>query len=71
MSAFSVSADPAWSDKRWLWLFSPGIPLSFSLSILAFSLTGQWLYLLFAPLVIHLVIPVLDVVFGEDFSNPP
>jgi alkane 1-monooxygenase len=50
---------------------SPSIPLSFTFSILAFSLTGQWLCLLFAPFIIHAVIPILDLAFGEDFSNPP
>ncbi len=61
----------SWSDKRWLWLFSPAIPVAFSGSLLAFALSGQWGWLLFAPVFIHLVMPVLDLAFGEDFSNPP
>ena len=60
-----------WSDKRWLWLLSPAIPLVFTGSLYAFASTGQWWYLLFAPAFIHLVMPLLDLVFGADFSNPP
>jgi alkane 1-monooxygenase len=60
-----------WQDKRWLWLLSPSIPLAFTASLLAFVLTGQWWCMLLAPLVIHVFLPVLDRVFGEDFSNPP
>jgi alkane 1-monooxygenase len=71
MSAVSASTNESWSDKRWLWLLSPSIPFAFTASILVFSLTGQWLYLLFAPAIIHIAIPVLDFTFGEDFSNPP
>jgi alkane 1-monooxygenase len=67
----AVSANESWSDKRWLWLLSPSIPFAFTASIFVFSLTGQWLYLLFAPAIIHVTIPVLDLAFGEDFSNPP
>ena len=71
MSVSSVPVNEVWSDKRWLWLLSPTIPFAFTASILAFSLTGQWLYLLFAPAIIHIAIPILDLTFGEDFSNPP
>jgi alkane 1-monooxygenase len=60
-----------WSDKRWLWLFSPAIPWVFSGSLLAFAWSGQWWCLLYAPVTVHLLIPLLDLVFGEDFSNPP
>jgi alkane 1-monooxygenase len=60
-----------WHDKRWLWLFSPAIPLAFTGSLLVFVLTGQWWWMLLAPFVIHGLLPVLDRVFGEDVSNPP
>ena len=71
MSIATAPASESWNDKRWLWLLSPTIPFAFTASILAFSLTGQWLYLLFAPAIIHIAIPILDLTFGEDFSNPP
>ena len=70
MSALS-SAPEAWRDKRWLWLLSPAIPFLMSLSLVNFELTGHWWYLWFSPLFIHAIMPVLDMVFGEDFSNPP
>jgi alkane 1-monooxygenase len=60
-----------WSDKRWLWLLSPSIPVAFTGSLLAFVWSGQWWCLLFAPVFVHLFMPLLDVAFGEDFSNPP
>lgn len=60
-----------WQDKRWWWLLSPSIPLAFTASLLAFVWTGQWWCMLLAPVVIHVLLPMLDRVFGEDFSNPP
>ena len=71
MSSASVINNSEWSDKRWLWLFSPAIPLVFTCSLFAYTWTGQWLWLLFAPAVIHIGIPFMDYSFGEDFSNPP
>ena len=71
MSGVSVMNNSEWSDKRWLWLFSPAIPFVFTGSLFAFAWTGQWLCLLFAPVVIHVGIPIFDYIFGEDFSNPP
>ena len=71
MSSTSVIDNSEWSDKRWLWLFSPAIPLTFTCSLFAYAWTGQWLCLLFAPAVIHIGIPFMDYSFGEDFSNPP
>jgi alkane 1-monooxygenase len=71
MSNPSVVLQEVWQDKRWLWLFSPAIPLAFTSSLVAFVLSGQWWCMLLAPMVIHVFLPVLDRVFGEDFSNPP
>jgi alkane 1-monooxygenase len=68
-------ADPKsaenWRDKRWLWLLSPSVPVAFSGYLLAFAWSGQWWYLLFAPVFVHVIMPLQDLVFGEDFSNPP
>lgn len=69
MSVISTSANE-WKDKRWLWLLSPAIPAVFSLSLLACAITGHWVFLWFAPIFIHGIMPVLDWAFGEDFSNP-
>lgn len=71
MSSSSVELEQAWQDKRWWWLLSPAIPLAFTGSLLAFVWRGQWWCMLLAPLVIHALLPVLDRVLGEDFSNPP
>ncbi|MBU3586303.1 alkane 1-monooxygenase [Polynucleobacter sp. 31A-FELB] len=71
MNGITTIQGPEWNDKRWLWLLSPTIPFAFTASILAFVLTGHWLYLLFALAIIHIAIPILDLTFSEDFSNPP
>lgn len=60
-----------WSDKRWLWLNSPSIPFTFSGFLLAYAHTGHWGWLFVAPFVIHLLVPLLDLAIGVDFSNPP
>ncbi len=71
MNSPAVKLEEPWQDKRWLWLLSPSIPLTFTGSLLAFVWTGQWWCMLLAPLIIHVLLPVLDRVLGEDFSNPP
>ena len=61
-----------WKDgKRWLWLMSPGIPF---LGLAAFGLFFQtgWGALLWAgPLLIHFIVPVFDLLIGEDKVNAP
>lgn len=71
MNPLTLEPSDSWNDKRWLWLFSPAIPVFFSASLLAFVWSGQWWCLFFAPLFIHFLLPLLDLAFGEDFSNPP
>ena len=71
MSAAAIPPAGAWRDKRWWWLFSPSLPVSFTGSLLAFAWSGDSAWLLLAPILIHLVMPCLDLLFGEDFSNPP
>ena len=59
-----TGSDPAkniWSDKRWLWLLSPAILAAFAGSPLAFAWSGTWWCLLFAPVFIHLQMPLLDL----------
>ena len=67
----AAELEQPWQDKRWWWLLSPAIPLAFTGSLLAFLWSGQWWCMLLAPLVIHVLLPVLDRVLGEDLSNPP
>ena len=71
MSTLTIQPTNDWRDKRWLWLLSPAIPVTFTGSLLGFAWSGQWWCLLFAPAFIHLAIPLLDLLLGEDFSNPP
>jgi alkane 1-monooxygenase len=71
MNPLTLAPSDSWNDKRWLWLFSPAIPVVFSASLLAFAWSGQWWCLFFAPVFIHFLLPLLDLAFGEDFSNPP
>ena len=71
MTSLSIPPDSRWTDKRWLWLLSPSIPVAFSGALLAFVWSGHWWWLFFAPAFVHLFMPLLDLVFGEDFSNPP
>lgn len=71
MSTLSIPPATPWSDKRWLWLLSPAMPAECTATLVAFAWTGQWWCLLIAPVFVHLIIPVLDLAFGEDFSNPP
>jgi alkane 1-monooxygenase len=67
----SIPLNEAWQDKRWWWLLSPAIPLAFTAPCWPSSGQAQWWCMLLAPLVIHVLLPMLDRVLGEDFSNPP
>lgn len=67
----TLAPTATWSDKRYLWLLSPAIPLIGLLSLVGFQQTGHSLWLAVFPLVVHALVPVLDWLFGEDFSNPP
>lgn len=70
MSDASELAD--WTDRRRpLWLVSlllPMLPLASLAAWRAFG--GDWLLWL-TPLVIYGLIPILDLVLGEDAGNPP
>ncbi|MEE4296174.1 MAG: alkane 1-monooxygenase [Wenzhouxiangella sp.] len=68
----SAKASDQYSDtKRWCWLLSAFFPL---LPVVAIGLqiaTG-WEWVLVLPLiVVYAVVPALDMVLGEDNSNPP
>jgi len=66
------SAD--WSDaKRYLWLLSPAVPLIGAGALIAYRVAPKkmrgmaWI----GPILIHMVIPTLDRIIGEDTNNPP
>jgi alkane 1-monooxygenase len=74
MSQATLSPTPAtrWSDpKRYLWLLGPVIPLVGAAVLLGYWQTQQSWMLWFAVALVHVILPVLDWVFGEDASNPP
>ena len=64
-------AEPWRDPKRFLWLLSAAMPWLVALNLWRFAHGGGvfWLWLL--PLWIHLLIPLLDALCGEDASNPP
>lgn len=63
---------PKWKDsKKYLWLLGVwqlGIPLS---ALVLTELTGNSLALWLGPLSLMVISPILEVIFGEDESNPP
>jgi len=62
----------AWKDKkRYLWLIGLVVPLIGVGVLVGYLYTGSWIFLLGGPIVINLIIPALDLVFGLDPSNPP
>jgi alkane 1-monooxygenase len=62
-----------WKDKKrylWLWgLMVPGLGIAFALAYLGTG--GWWGFALVGPLLVNAVIPVFDLIFGRDASNPP
>ncbi|TCJ30521.1 fatty acid desaturase [Nocardioides jejuensis] len=62
-----------WKDKKrylWLWgLMVPGFGIVFAVAWVASG--GWWGFTLVGPLLINLIIPALDLMFGLDGSNPP
>ena len=71
-----VSSAPAqaapWSDpKRYLWLLGPAVPLiGLCMLALYWQTQSSWA-LWFVVILVHAIIPALDVLFGEDAVNPP
>lgn len=73
--------DPAlWQDpKRYGWLLSPALPLiGTAIGVFAIPSTKTEKYsklntlLCFAgPILVHAIIPALDIIVGTDHSNPP
>ena len=74
MSHVSSAPAPAapWSDpKRYLWLLGPAVPLiGLCMLALYWQTQSSWA-LWFVVILVHAIIPALDVLFGEDAVNPP
>jgi alkane 1-monooxygenase len=61
-----------WKDKkRYLWLLGLAVPVFGVMAVIAYAYTDWWIWLLIGPILINAVIPVLDLAFGIDPSNPP
>jgi alkane 1-monooxygenase len=74
MSNASITNSPAqkWVDpKRYMWLLGPAVPLIGVVMLLVFWQTKATWTLWFAVTLIHVMIPALDWLFGEDAENPP
>ncbi len=72
--ANNQTASQNWSDaKRYLWLLSPAMPLIGSGALLIYGLAPKkmrglsWI----GPLLVHVIVPTLDRLIGEDANNPP
>ncbi|HKC27066.1 MAG TPA: alkane 1-monooxygenase [Jatrophihabitans sp.] len=63
---------PAWRDrKRYLWLLGTVVPLFLFLGWGLVNLTGLALFWWMGPIFVYIVIPLLDLVIGDDASNAP
>lgn len=62
----------AWHDrKRWLWMLSPVVPV-LGLVVLGLAWqTGVYAWLWAVPVLVYGIIPLLDLLIGEDQTNPP
>ncbi|HYG94803.1 MAG TPA: alkane 1-monooxygenase, partial [Nocardioides sp.] len=61
-----------WKDKkRYLWLLGLMVPGFGALFAVAYLYTDWWVLLLAGPILINVAIPLLDLAFGLDPSNPP
>lgn len=64
--------DTPWTDgKRWLWIFSPMIPLFALACLLVGHFAGLPALFWGAPILFYGVVPLLDRLIGVDRSNPP
>jgi alkane 1-monooxygenase len=63
---------PAWRDgKRYLWVLGTVVPLFLFAGWGLVNLTGWRGFWWIGPMVIYVLIPVLDVLIGDDASNAP
>jgi alkane 1-monooxygenase len=67
-----VGSTEAWKDKkRSLWLLGLMVPGFGILAVVAYAYTDWWWLLLAGPALVNVIIPVFDLIFGLDSSNPP
>jgi alkane 1-monooxygenase len=70
--AVATGERPAWRDrKRYLWLLGTVVPLFMFAGWGLVNLTGSGVFWWIGPMVVYVLIPLLDVVIGDDASNAP
>ena len=57
--------------KRYAWFVSLVVPAALGCAPLLYALTGSVASLWVPPLVVYGLVPLLDMLFGEDLNNPP
>jgi alkane 1-monooxygenase len=63
---------PAWRDrKRYLWLLGTVVPLFMFVGWGLVNLTGSGVFWWIGPMVVYVMIPLLDMLIGDDASNAP
>lgn len=80
MSATVAAASRGWTDpKYYLWIIGGAVPTLVSFSLILFTVLTHFygvnfwteLPLWAMPFVVYVVIPLADLVFGDDKANPP
>jgi alkane 1-monooxygenase len=70
--AVVVGERPDWRDrKRYLWLLGTVVPLFLFVGWGLVNATGSGVFWWIGPIVVYVMIPLLDVVIGDDASNAP
>src|SRR5664279_3272721 len=71
-ATLDTSGRPDWRDgKRYLWLLGAVVPMFLFAGWGMVNMTGLGLFWWMGPLFLYVLIPVLDVMFGADPTNPP
>lgn len=72
MKMSGMAAAAPWVDhKRYLWLLGPAVPVLGLLGLAAFWFLQLYWAVWVLMGIVHLIIPALDWVVGEDRENPP
>ena len=71
-STAQVGADEVYVDKkRYFWILSVFWPATPLIGLYLVSVTGWSIWYGTVLILWYLAVPMLDAMFGEDFSNPP
>ena len=71
-NAAMTAERPDWRDgKRYLWLLGAVVPAFLFAGWGLVNATGLGVFWWMGPIFVYLIIPMLDIFFGDDPSNPP